>query len=123
MATIERASSHSQTPPVLGELRSRIKRYVLLEGSALVLVVLGVAFWVSLAIDYAFEPSAGVRRALLLAALASIGAAGVWYVVLRVVRDFRSRALALVLERRFPQLNDRLITAVELLEGRSPPSG
>ena len=47
----------------------------------------------------------------------------VWYVVLRYVRDFRSRALALVLERRFPDLNDRLITAVEVAESRQPPSG
>src|SRR6266478_2542720 len=81
MATVERVSSPFETPPVLHELRSRIKRYVALEGSALGLVVL------------------------------------------RLVRDFRTRALALVLERRFPELNDRLITAVELSESRRPVSG
>jgi hypothetical protein len=123
MATVERVSSPSETPPVLRELRRRIKRYVALEGSALVLVVLGVAFWLSLALDYWFEPSAGVRQALLLVAVAAVAAATVWFVVLRLVRDFRTRALALVLERRFPELNDRLITAVELSESRRPVSG
>src|SRR6266576_35822 len=103
MATVERVFSPFETPPVLHELRSLIKRYVALEGSALVL-------------DYWFEPSAGVRQALLLLAVAAVAAATVWFVVLRLVRDFRTRALALVLERRFPELNDRLITAVELSE-------
>ncbi|MGE5192116.1 MAG: hypothetical protein ACM3U2_06395 [Deltaproteobacteria bacterium] len=123
MAIAERSGARPEVPPVLGELRGRIRRYVVLEGSALVLVVLAVTFWLSLAIDWLFEPSRGVRQALLLVALAAIAAAGVWYVVLRLVRDFRSRALALVLERRFPELNDRLITAVELSERRQPPSG
>src|SRR5689334_22410298 len=79
MATAERSSPKPEALPVLHELRSRIRRYVVLEGSALVLVVLGVAFWISLAIDYGLEPSLGVRRALLLAVLAAVGAAVVWY--------------------------------------------
>ena len=108
---------------MLNQLRSRIRRYVLLEGSALVLVVLGCAFWISLAVDYWFEPAAGVRQALLLLVLAAIAAAFAWYLVLRLVRHFRTRALALVLERRFPELNDRLITAVEQAESRRHPTG
>jgi hypothetical protein len=108
---------------VLRELKARIRRYVLLEGSARVVIVLGLAFWLSLGLDYWLEPSGGVRKAVLLAALSALAASAVWYVVLRWVRDFRSRGLALVLERRFPQLNDRLITAVELSESRHPPSG
>ncbi len=114
-----------EVPSVLRQLRARIKRYVLLEGSACVLVVLGLAFWFSLGIDYWFEPVTGVRQALLLLVLAARGrGAAVWYVVLlQLARDFRTRALALVLERRFPELNDRLITAVELAESRHPPSG
>jgi hypothetical protein len=123
MPIAERSSSGSDALPVLRELRGRIRRYVAMEGSALVLVVVAVAFWISLVIDYAFEPSRGARQALLLLALAAIAAAITWYIVLRLVRDFRSRALALVLERRFPELNDRLITAVELSESRQPPSG
>jgi hypothetical protein len=123
MSTVERYSPRPEVPAVLRELRSRIKRYVLFEGSARVLVVLGAAFWISLAIDYWLEPPGGVRRALLLAALAGVAGSAVWYLVLRLVRNFHSRALALVLERRFPELNDRLITAVELAESRVPLSG
>jgi hypothetical protein len=110
-------------PDVLNQLRSRIRRYVLLEGSALVLVVLGSAFWLSLAIDYWFEPAAGVRQALLLVALAASVAASGRYLVLRLVRPFRARALALVLERRFPELDDRLITAVEQAATSRHPVG
>lgn len=123
MSTTERYSPRPEVPAVLLELRSRIKRYVLLEGSARVLLVLGAAFWLSLALDYWLEPSAGVRQALLMATILALAVAFVWYVVLRFVRDFRSRALALVLERRFPDLNDRLITAVEQAESGHAPSG
>jgi hypothetical protein len=38
------------------------------------------------------------------------------WVALRLLRSLRARALALVLERRFPELDDRLITAVEASE-------
>jgi hypothetical protein len=101
---------------VLRALRGRIRRYVVLEGAALVLVTISAAFWLSLSFDYWFEWPAMVRRLLLvLAMVATVGAAG-WWLLLRLARDFRSPALALVLERRFPELNDRLITAVELCE-------
>jgi hypothetical protein len=128
MPTFDRPSPHPraprpEVPGVLQELRRRIRRYVVLEGSALVLAVIGAAFWLSLAIDYWIEPAAGARQALLLLAGAAVTAAVVWYLALRLVRELRTRALALVLERRFPQLNDRLITAVELAESGGPPSG
>ena len=123
MSTVERLHSRPEIPAVLRQLRSRIKRYVLLEGSARVLVVLGLAFWLSLAIDYWFEPSIGIRQGLLFIALAVVAGALTWYVALRLMRDFGSRSLALVLERRFPELNDRLITAVEMAESREPAGG
>lgn len=123
MSTSQRSLPRPEVPAVLRDLRTRIRRYVLLEGLSLVLAVLGIAFWLSLAIDYVLEPSIGVRQAVLLTALVGLGAAFLWHIVLRLARDFRSRALALVLERRFPQLNDRLITAVELAESGRAPTG
>jgi hypothetical protein len=108
---------------VLNQLRRRIRRYVLLHGSALMLIALTGAFWLSLGIDYWFEPPGRVRQALLLVVLAALVGAFTWYVLLRLVRQFRDRALALVLERRFPELNDRLITAVEQAVGNRKPSG
>ncbi len=108
---------------VLAQLRGRIRRYVFLEGFALVVCIVGLAFWVSLILDYGLELPQGARRVLLVLAAIVTAAAAIWYIGLRVVRGFRNRALALVLERRFPELNERLITAVDLAEGEhtGPP--
>ncbi|MFM8220645.1 MAG: hypothetical protein ACKOJF_17145, partial [Planctomycetaceae bacterium] len=49
---------------VLQQLRSRIRRYVLLEGLAVVLCLVGLAFWLSVVLDYGFELPQGARRVL-----------------------------------------------------------
>lgn len=112
-------STATSPPPadilsLLARLRSRIRRYVLFEGTASVLVVLGVAFWASLAIDYGLELPRGVRAGILIVIGSLALCTLVSWVLLRLFREFHTRALALVLERRFPSLNDRLITTVEL---------
>lgn len=101
---------------ILRELRRRIRRYVLFEGTAAVLAVLGVAFWLSLAFDYGLELPRAVRAAILIGLGCLLVCTLVPWVLLRWFRNFTSRALALVLERRFPSLNDRLITTIELAE-------
>lgn len=101
----------------LQALRGRIRRYVLIEGTASVLVVLGLVFWFSLAADYSLELPKAARAALLAGAAGILICTLFLWVVLRVFREISSRALALVLERRFPSLNDRLITTVELADG------
>ena len=109
---------------VLQQLRSRIRRYVLLEGLAVVLCLAGLAFWLSVLLDYGFELPQGARRVLVVLTVTALVLAFLWFVVLRMVRAFRDRALALVLERRFPELNERLITAVDLAgsEQRDTPA-
>eukprot|EP00456_Euglypha_rotunda_P021823 TRINITY_DN185_c0_g1_i1.p1 TRINITY_DN185_c0_g1~~TRINITY_DN185_c0_g1_i1.p1 ORF type:complete len:865 (+),score=224.50 TRINITY_DN185_c0_g1_i1:9195-11789(+) len=119
---------HSQTelPPeaaaVLDRLRSRIRRYVLLEGLALVVAVMGALFWGSFLIDWAYfqmsrlELPRWFRATILIAGIGLVAFGLVAWVALRLLRSLRSRALALVLERRFPELDDRLITAVEAAE-------
>ena len=52
-------------------------------------------------------------------AIALVAAGLVFWIVLRYFARFRARALALVLERRFPELGTRLITAVEMASSRS----
>ena len=119
----------SEITSVLDRLRVRIRRYVLWEGLALVVAVLGAIFWGSFLLDWAYfrlsnlELPRGFRAFLLISTLAALTAALLLWVVFRVVRTLRARALALVLERRFPQLDDRLITAVEAAEGRDEASG
>src|SRR5580704_1618621 len=109
---------------LLGQLKRRIRSYVLLEGSALVLVVLLSAFWVTLAIDWIYFRATGLelpvwfREGVGIAALVVAAAGAMSWIGLRLFRRFRARALALVLERRFPEMGSRLITAVEAAEAR-----
>lgn len=105
---------------VLGDLRRRIRRYVFFEGIALVVAVIGALFWISLAVDWAwfkmskFELPIWFRQAYGALAIVLFVSGIVVWIVLRTVKQMRRRALALVLERRFPELDDRLITAVEI---------
>jgi len=107
---------------LLGGLRGRIRSYVWIEGLATAAAWLGVAFWVSLAIDWFFEPPPPARGVVL-----ALMAFGFVFVVVRLIarRAFvrlSDSSMATVLERRFPQLDDALLTAV-LLTGRRADSG
>lgn len=103
----------------LAELRRRIRAYVFVEGTALLLAALGLLFWTSFLLDVAYfhwrrvELPHWFRAAFDVLVLGISAALLLTWVVARVCRRFRERALALLLERRFPELNDRLITAVE----------
>ena len=121
MATVPQQSGSSNSiTSVLGELRRRIGRYVLIEGIALVLIAMGVIFWVTLGVDAAWfgfrklELPGWFRTTLLVLAVVVIVGVLVRHVFLRMFRDYGDKDLALVLERRFPELNDGLITAVEM---------
>lgn len=113
---------------VLDRLRSRIRSYVLYEGIALVVVVLGALFWGSFLVDWVYfqlsrlELPKWFRATVLVAGIGLVAAGIVSWIVLRLVRAFRAKALALVLERRFPELDDRLITAVEAAESQEAAS-
>ncbi len=126
---------HVQLPPEVDEslakLKSRIRQYVLWEGVAFAIVAIGLFFWFSLGFDYAvfsvrrLEPPRGLRVAFDLALLAGVFTIMLVLIVFRVFRSFRAKSLALLLERRFPELNDRLVTAIEISDqangGRPPP--
>lgn len=127
----------------LQTVRAYIRRYIILEGVALIILCISTLFWLGLALDFGlyqlyfegigfhgvdwvqelndFDPSGvtsvGIRLVLLVVVLVGLSALGFTKVVLRWLRDFNDRAVALVLERRFPkQLGDRLITAIELAD-------
>jgi hypothetical protein len=103
---------------LLAALRRRIRRYVWLQGIALCVAWLGAAFWISLVIDqpWMLEPPPWARGAIL--ALVGLGLAGLIYrmILRRAFVRFGDRSLAVVLERRFEQFNDSLLTAVELAD-------
>jgi len=109
-----------QLDSTLAQLRARVRRYVLLEGLALVVAVVGIGFWLGY---FADELHFGARRLelpkwLRLAFTIAVAAVAVTvfstWVIGRLWTRFGRKMLALVLERRFPQLGDRLITAIEL---------
>jgi hypothetical protein len=104
-------------------LRAGIRRYIWLEGLLAVAVWLGLWFWASMAIDWAFEPPRIVREIIL--ALAGVGlAAAVYYFILRraFVRLTDSH-MAMILERRFPEFNDSLLTTVVLSDRPAEETG
>lgn len=107
---------------VLDRLRSRIRSYVLWEGISLVVVVFGALFWGSFVVDWGYfqlsrlELPRWFRATVLVSGIGLLAAGVVSWIGLRLFRVFRTKALALVLERRFPELDDRLITAVEAAE-------
>ncbi|MBA3314743.1 MAG: hypothetical protein M3552_00730 [Planctomycetota bacterium] len=107
---------------LLDRLRSRIRSYVVLEGMAIFIALLAGLFWLTFLLDLAYfrltnlELPVAVRATAVTLAVAVSVFAGLAYIALRLMRRLRARALALVLERRFPELNDRLILAVERAE-------
>lgn len=125
------ASTQPTLPPeiaaLLSRLRSRIRSYVLIEGVALLLVLAGTIFWGSFLFDWAWfqlvklEPPRWLRAIVLIGTVCGLAATGLAAIVFRFLRSYRPRSLALVLERRFPQLDDRLITAVEAAESYGEP--
>jgi hypothetical protein len=109
---------------MLRRLRGRIRQYVLVDAVARVLALLGVLFWLSFGMNYVYffmtnlELPVGLRMAFgWLSIVGSMFIAG--WLIIPLLRLMRAKALALVLERRFPELDDRLITAVEVAASRS----
>jgi len=99
---------------LLAGLRRRIRRYVASEGIARLVALLGGLFWLTLVADRFLEPPAGLRAGILLAAAAGLLALVVRRIVLPLAAPLGDPSLALLLERRFPHFQDRLLTAVEL---------
>lgn len=97
----------------LDQLGKRLLRWALIEGACrwLALVIALVIAWV--AIDYLVEPSRSLRMFLLIAAVVTIITLATSTLRHRLRRRPARDSLALLLERRFPSLADRLVTAVE----------
>jgi hypothetical protein len=99
---------------LLGRLRLAIRRYVLFDGGAKAAAWLGAAFWLSLLVDWIWEPPTVVRGIVLVA----VGSVLVWlvirYILLRAFARLPDRNMAMLLERNYPRFNETLITAVEL---------
>ena len=110
----------------LAQLRRSIRAYVTIEGVLAGLVLLALWFWISLTVDFGvhyffkidlLEKGRALRTILMIVAGTGLLAILTFYILRRLFRDFRSASLALILEKRYPNLlGDRLITAVELAD-------
>jgi hypothetical protein len=113
----------SAVKTALVSLRRRIRQYVWQEGVAQAVVWLGLAFWGTLAIDWFFEPHVAVRFIL----LAVIGIAFLYIVWRQILRrawvPLSDGNMATILERRFSQFNDSLLTTVTLREQSAGEGG
>lgn len=116
---------NEQLQTVLKKLSEQIRRYVMIEGVALVVIVMGLFFWGSLIVDYVYFsicrlelPVLFRQIALTVMLLGTAYCAMIW-LVSRMTRPLSDRELALILEKRFGAIDDRLITAVEL--SKTPP--
>lgn len=105
------------TDPLDARLRGlgrRLVRWSLAEGVAWAALWFAGVAWLAFLVDYFFEPARSARVALLVLAACGIAGALAYFVVWRAVARPSLRAIALLLERRFPELGDALNTAVEI---------
>ncbi|MGD9723403.1 MAG: hypothetical protein AB7O59_18925 [Pirellulales bacterium] len=119
MATELDTTAQRQEPAIealLARLRRRIRAYVCLDGAASIAIALGAAFWVSLALDWLFELPVPLRAIVLIGVVVGVGYLVSRLLVARLGVPLADRNMALLLERRFGQFHDGLLTAVELAE-------
>ncbi len=121
------AAADPQVYHPLDRLRGIIHKYVVIEGILSAVIFLVAWYAVAMALDYgvfkAFtwdwvqDGTKWIRVVALVAALALLGSIVIYRIMRRLTTELTYPALALVLERRFPEvLGDRLITAVELVD-------
>ncbi len=105
----------------LAAVRSTIRLYVALDGLLLSAVLCMLVFWIAGAIDYlpvtvgSNETPQWLRAAILIFSVMALGWIAIWRSGRRLVAKLPDSSLALLLERRYPQLNNELVTSVELV--------
>ena len=86
-------------------------------------VWLGLWFWASMAIDWAFEPPIIVREIILAAAGLGLAIAVYRFILRRAFVRLTDSHMAMVLERRFPEFGDSLLTTVALADRPAADTG
>jgi membrane protein implicated in regulation of membrane protease activity len=109
---------------VLSQIRSRVRKTVFLEGLAAALVAVMLLFWLAFALDYApvlfgFRELPWQARAAMLAVAAIILLAILYRLILRrIFVSLKNSSLALLVERKYPELGETLITTVEVSDAK-----
>ena len=104
---------------LLNSVRRRIRSLVLLEGLALAVIGFTILFWLSLAADYlpvkfGFQELSRTARTIALV-VSGLILLGIVYatIVKRIFVSLHDRSMALLVEKKFPQFSESLITTVE----------
>jgi hypothetical protein len=106
----------------LAGVRRRIRWYVWVEGLSLAVIWVGAMFWAVLALDYlpvlvgASEMPAAARGILLVAVAAVLVYILYRWIGRRLAVPLRDHSMALLLERKYADLQESLVTAVEMNE-------
>lgn len=106
-------------PPIeslLSSLRRRIRAYLWTDGLAAIVIFLGAGFWLSLTLDWLVEPPVALRVGVLIALAAGLAYTVYRWLLSRIMVRMSKRHLALLIERRFGQFRDSLVTVVEMAE-------
>jgi len=97
----------------LADLRRRLRRVLLLDGLATLMVVLLGGLVLAVALDWVWTVPSVVRLGLLLALIAGVALAAARRLVRPLARSMDDRTLASLAERRLPELDGRLLTSVD----------
>lgn len=120
---VNRVSLPASVQALLRRVRYRLRRDATLTGLLIAICFVCAVFWGTTTLDIAWfrlqrlELPVGLRAILLAMLLPAL----LWLVFARVlfplIRRVRDTDLAILLERKFPQFQDRLITSVESAHG------
>lgn len=107
---------------LLVDVRKKIRYRVLVDGLLVAAIVVLTIYWLGAALDYlpvkmgSNETPRWVRLALLCAMSILVSWALLWRLARSYLARFSDRSMAVLLERHFPQLNNELVTVVELAD-------
>ncbi|MEC8337618.1 MAG: hypothetical protein VXZ84_05700 [Planctomycetota bacterium] len=98
----------------ISQLRRRIRGHILIQSLAILCTMLAVGFWCSFALDWLWEPTIKIRIALL-SIFIPIELWVVWrFSLSRLGVPLPDSSMALLLERNYPVLQERLLTIIQL---------
>src|ERR1700741_2537361 len=103
----ERQDDLQELDASLSQLKRRVRRYILLEGLAIVVAVLGIGFWISFGADELpfslrkLELPRWLRVGLTGLLAGTVPTVFLTWVIGRLWHNFGRKLLALVMERRF----------------------
>jgi hypothetical protein len=100
----------------VSRLRLLVRLYSLAEGLAAVAIVVGLGFWLGLAMDWLLEPSPAVRVAIEAATAVGVLVVAWRYIGRRAIAPLPGDSLALLVERQYPELREGLITTVQAVD-------